>query len=840
MTTTPPPGNALRQAEAEARYAQITDVRYALELEVDATSLTYEGRVTVRFGHREPDTGTWLDFTGGDILSLEVNGVACSPERVTPHRLSLQGSLLGPENEVRIAYRNPYDRTGVGFHRFVDPEDGEVYLYTDFEPFNAHRLFPSFDQPDLKAVFDVTVTAPAAWEVIANGAEVGRDDAGGGRSRRTFGNLAPFSTYLFAILAGPYAGRHEEGDIRLGLYCRRSLLPYLDHEEIFEVTRQGFRFYEDTFGRPYPFGKYDQVFVPEYNSGAMENVGAVTYNESQVFRDPPTENQRLSRAEVILHELAHMWFGNLVTMKWWDGLWLNESFATYISFVAMDRATRFQACWQNFLGAIKAWAYREDQKPTTHPIAGTVADTDETFLNFDGITYGKGAAVLKQLHATLGDDAFVRGLQGYFARHAFGNTTIDDFLSALGEAAGRDLGPWSLAWLERSGVNVIRPVRSAGAIGLIQEPGSGDAILRPHRLTIGYYRRATDGVLRCVASEDVDLTGPTRALPSAPADPDLIWPNLGDHGYARFFIDPPSLRCVEEHLTDVEDPLVRQGLWGTLWEMVRSAAISPPHYLRIGLRFLPKEPAEELLDGNLGRMASALAFYVDPASQGEHGHAWVEVAVEEAKRAREGSDRALMWTRDAVGFVRSAADAHRLLSWLEGEGPLGQTMDQGLRWRVLTRGAAFGLPGIEALLDAEAARDGSDRGVKARFAAGAALPDPKNKAALWSRFVSPGVEDSADLLKAAMGTFFWPHQAALLQPFAHAFFTDLPQVLAALDLEYASRGFARLLAPTPLADAHLVARAKAALGETSQPVLRRLLLELADELERATRLRGLS
>lgn len=833
--------DALTEVEAAERAALVEGVSYVLSLSVDATGSTYEGECTIRFRSKDPSRSTFLDFSGGTTVSLVVNGTPCDPS-THPYRIALDAALLRAENEVTVRYRNDYDTTGVGFHRFQDPEDGEVYLYTDFEPYNAHRLFPCFDQPDLKATWDLNVTAPATWEVIANGAEVANEPADDGRTRRTFARLEPFSTYLFAVIAGPYVKKTDtSGPVPLGAYCRRSLEPFFDEDEIFEITRQGLQFYVDYFEQPYPFGKYDQIFVPEYNSGAMENVGAVTFNESQVFRDPPTETRRLVRAEVILHELAHMWFGNLVTMKWWDGLWLNESFATYISFLAMSEATRFQDCWENFLGSIKTWAYREDQKPTTHPIACTVEDTDQTFLNFDGITYGKGAAVLKQVRAFLGADGFRDGLRLYFRRHAWGNTTIDDFIGALAEGAGQDLNEWSRTWLETSGVNTLRPKLEGGDLTLVQEPGNGDGVLRSHHLEVTRFAPDADGAL--VAAERWALrveSAVTRVgRLASDAGPSLVWANQGDHAYVRTFLDESSLSCLDSSLDKVADSLTRMGLWCTLWEMLRDGVLPPDRYVSMGARFLVAEEKPEILETNLRLVTVALRRYVRPERQPALAAKMFDALLQGVARHPAGSDRQLIWGRAAPGFVADADQAATLATWLDGPAPSDLPVHQGLRWQILSRLGAFGAPDIEHRMSEETRRDPSDRGVKARFAVETAIPDAAKKAALFERFVHPAPGDSADLLKAGMGTFFQPHQEALLEAFGVRFFSALFDVVENCDLEYASRGFARLLMPTAIARPELETAGRAALERASDiPVLQRILLEEVDEMARAVRLRS--
>ncbi|MFQ5381701.1 MAG: M1 family aminopeptidase, partial [Dehalococcoidia bacterium] len=425
-----PPRDVLTRDEAEARAARVSNCSYEIDLDLTEGASSYRGDVTVAFDF----TGTgdiFLDFRGRSIDLLEVNGTKVRPDW-DGVRLQLPASTLSSHNSVHVRYENDYDHQGDGFHQFRDPEDGAEYLYTNFEPYHSHRLFPQFDQPDIKARYSLTVTAPGGWEVVANAPSETVRDEPDGRRCHVFARTEAFSTYLFAIVAGPYhVFRNQAGEIPLGLFCRKSLVPYFDHEEIFMVTKQGLAFFAEFFGQPYPFGKYDQCFVPEFNAGAMENVGCVTFNEMMVHREPPTENQRRRRAEVILHEMAHMWFGDLVTMRWWNDLWLNESFATYMAYLSMDRATRFDTGWLDFNASEKAWGYRQDELVTTHPIAGEVADTDQTFLNFDGITYAKGASVIKQLVASIGIDGFREGMRHYFREHAWSNTTLRQFLAAL-------------------------------------------------------------------------------------------------------------------------------------------------------------------------------------------------------------------------------------------------------------------------------------------------------------------------------------------------------------------------------------------------------------------------
>ncbi len=494
--TAPPRADVLTREEAVARGARVGRVAYALELDLVAGSPTYRGAARLGFAVREPGD-LFLDFRGGSVDRLVVNGREVTPER-PGHRILLPAGVLRPTTEVEVAWESEYDRGGDGFHHFVDPEDGAEYAYSNFEPFEAHRLFPCFDQPDVKGTYDVVVRAPADWAVIANGPPAAAATLPDGRREHRFAPTPPISSYLAAVIAGPYVGvRSQHRGTPLGLWTRRSLARFLDPDELFEVTRQGIDFYAALFDQPFPFAKFDQVFVPEFNSGAMENVGAVTFNETYVFRDPPTETQRLGRAETVLHELAHMWFGDLATMRWWDDLWLNESFATYASNLALAEATRFDGAWRSFHADMKRWGYQADARTTTHPISGVVPDTDATFYNFDGITYGKGAAVIKQLVAEIGRDAFRDGLRTYFRRHAWENATLADFLAALEVGAGRSLRDWSRRWLETASLNTIE-ARWTVADGrlerleLSQEAPEDHPTLRPHALEVALVR-AVDG-----------------------------------------------------------------------------------------------------------------------------------------------------------------------------------------------------------------------------------------------------------------------------------------------------------------------------------------------------------
>ena len=507
----------LTQDEARARADLITVSTYRVELDLTGGETTFPSVTVVTFRCNAPGAGTFINLTAPEVREITLNGVPVSVDAFDGDRITLAG--LAAENELRVVAECAYSRSGEGLHRFTDPADGGVYMYSDLETFDAHRIYACFDQPDLKATYELTVTAPDGWQVVSNMAPNERGPAGEGAARWHFPPTPVMSTYITAVAAGPYhIVRDSFEDIPLGIYCRQSLAEYLDPGEIFEVTKQGFGFYHAAFGVRYPFGKYDQLFVPEFKEGAMENAGCVTFLESYIFRSRVTDFARESRAETILHEMAHMWFGDLVTMRWWDDLWLNESFATWAGTLAEAEATRWTSAWTTFAQLYKAWAYRQDQLPSTHPIAADIPDIYAVEVNFDGITYAKGASVLKQLVAYVGRDNFLAAVRRYFAAHAWGNATLADLLAALEETSGRDLRQWSREWLETAGVNTLRPEYQTDADGRFtsfavrQEAVPEYPVLRSHRIAIGLYDRGPEGLVR-LRRVETDITGALTEIP---------------------------------------------------------------------------------------------------------------------------------------------------------------------------------------------------------------------------------------------------------------------------------------------------------------------------------------
>jgi aminopeptidase N len=836
--------DVLTHAEAVARAGRVRQAQYDIRLDISGGQKTYRGDVTVRFA-LDGEGQLFLDHRGLRIDRLEVNGRQLEPDW-TGYRLTLPADVVEPQMAVRLVYENEFDTTGDGFHRFVDPEDEREYLYTNFEPYEAHRLFPCFDQPDIKGRYVVQVAVPGEWVVVANTPSLTVASLDDGRRLHSFAESEPFSTYLMALICGPYVERRaEHGGLSLGLYARRTLERQLDEHaaEVFEITTQGMDFYADLFDQPYPFSKYDQIFVPEYNAGAMENVGAVTYNEAYLFRDPPTDNQRLDRGEVLLHELAHMWFGNLVTMRWWNDLWLNESFATYIAFLGLTEATRFRNAWKAFNSDLKRWAYQQDQLVTTHPIAGPASDTEVAFLNFDGITYGKGASVLKQLVKTIGRKAFRDGMQLYFRRYAWGNATLRDFLGCLEEASGRSLGEWARLWLETSSVNTLAAEWSANGQGmselrLRQTAPEQHPTLRPHALDVGL-GRDEDSTLR-VTSLAAEIDGPeatisaTRGLPP----PDLVFPNLGDHAYAKIALDPVSLRYAREHLDRIDDGLLRGLLWMSLWEMVRDRQLRSTDLLAICRQRLAGERDTDILSTVIDRVAMTLVRFVPEDMLQREAHEFFATALDNLERVPAGDTKTL-WARAAIAVAADAHDVRRLTELADGRVQVADfALDQEMRWAIAVKAVALGLADGEERLSREGERDQSDRGQRAVLKATAARPTAASKEEVWQRIHGEGY-GSFHFTRAAMQGFFWPQQADLVEPYVPRFFAEVERIFETRDNSFA-RAYMLSMYPAYRADEHVLQRTRTVLSglDGSMPTLSRQLAESADELERSIRVRA--
>ncbi len=838
--------DVLTQVEAQARVSQVTDVAYELWLDLRAGEASYDGHATVSFTMLDRTEPLFLDFTGR-VTSLSLDGAPIEVDQ-RGHRLFLPGDRLGERVVLDVTYRNAYDHSGAGFHRFVDPEDGAEYVHSDFEPFAAHRLFPCFDQPDLKATYTLTVDAPDAWTVVTATHAVATESLPDGRRRHRFPRTPRFSTYLFAVVAGPYAVQTTVHDgIAMAIFARRSMAAILEREadELFEITTQGLDLYRELFGQPYPFGKYDQLFVPEFNAGAMENVAAVTFHDAFLFRDPPTEAERLERGEVVLHELAHMWFGDLTTLRWWNDLWLNESFATWASFHALENGTRFTGAWKRFNGVMKPAAYRDDQRVTSHPIATPVPDTDAAQTNFDAIVYEKGASVLRQLMATIGDAAFAAGLRLYFERHAWGNATLADFLDALGTAAGRSLDAWAEGWIMTKGTDTVTTTWQE-VDGRMQDLTVGVvapdpfAPVRSHAMRLGIVHGTAPDIK--VTTLPVLATGPRTEVAAVDGlmVPRLVYPNHGDFDYARVILDERSVRFALDAMGELGDPTLRQVLWSTLGDMVRESRLSSLDYLDAVARLLPGETDQEIADAVLEHAVGAIAAYVPEDLRGASASALIGQALDIVE-SHDGTDLRRTWLRAAVSAGPDAVGTHAvdwLLDLADREGEGGLPVDQEQRWSLAITASAAGRADAAERIEREAQRDRSDRGVRARITAEVARPDAAGKAEAWARINGDGY-GSFQLTRAAMRGFQWQSQQALLEPFRERFFGELRTVFATHEYAFA-RAWLRMLYPGLWAEASMVERARALLAELGpeEATLARHLRETIDDQERMIRVRA--
>ncbi|MEU0657870.1 aminopeptidase N [Streptomyces lavendulocolor] len=839
------PGENLSRDEARERAELLSVDGYEVALDLrsavggsESEPRTFRSVTTIRFRRTAPGTTTFVDLIAPSVNAVTLNGRELDPAAVFDgSRIALDG--LADENVLVVDAQCAYSRTGEGLHRFVDPEDGEVYLYTQYEPADARRVFANFEQPDLKAPFRFEVTAPEGWSVWSNGAEESRD----GEVRR-FARTAPISTYITCVVAGPYhcvTDTYRRGDLEipLGAMCRRSLARHFDPEDVFLVTKQGFDFFHDNFDFPYPFGKYDQAFVPEYNLGAMENPGMVTFREEYIYRGKVTQAAYERRANVILHEMAHMWFGDLVTMKWWDDLWLKESFADFMGSFSLAEATRFTNSWVTFANSRKAWAYRADQLPSTHPVTADIRDLEDAKLNFDGITYAKGAAVLKQLVAYAGRDAFMEGARRYFKRHAYGNTRLGDLLSVLEETSGRDMKAWSRSWLETSGVNVLTPVVAYGEDGriaelaVLQEGGE----LRPHRAAVGLYRLSPGGELVRYARAEADITGERTVVAELAGEerPALVLVNDDDLTYGKVRFDEDSLATLRAHLGDLTDPLARALCWSALWNLTRDAVLPARDFTALVLAFAGRESDIGVLQMLHAWTRSALVHYASPAWREEGGRLLAEGALRELRAAEPGSEHQLTWARFFAAAAASEADFQLLEGLLEGTAKIdGLDVDQELRWSFLEPLAAHGRAD-EAVIAAELARDDTASGKRHQVRALASRPSEAVKAQAWAQVVESDALSNA-LVEATIAGFSQPSQRALTAPYAAKYFEAIERVWAERSIQIGMdvvRGLFPSLQDDPstleATDAWLAAH------ESAAPALRRLVLEARDDLARALR-----
>ena len=796
MSLTP---NLTREQAAErAAHLTVQDYRVDLDLTDGAGGpgeKTFRTRSEIRFA-AAPGSASWVDFVGDGISGATLNGQSLDVGSWTSTGgLALPG--LQADNVLVVDAVGVYMNTGEGLHRFVDPVDGAVYLYSQFETADAKRMYACFDQPDLKATFTFAVTAPAGWHVVTNGAPAGTSEGPAGATVHSFVTTAPMSTYVTALVAGPYhvVTDHHDG-IDLGIYCRATLARHLDAERILAETKQGFDFYHAAFGVRYPFGKYDQLFVPEFNAGAMENAGAITFREEYVFRSRVTRYLYERRCETILHEMAHMWFGDLVTMRWWDDLWLNESFATWASVVAQTSATEYTSGWTTFANVEKSWAYNQDQLPSTHPIAADIVDLDAVEVNFDGITYAKGASVLKQLAAYVGFEQFLAGLRTYFAEYAYGNATLAELMRHLSAASGRDLDSWAASWLQTTGINRLAPEFEVDAQGRFTSftirqsgarPGAGE--LRPHRVAVGIYDDDGAGALVRTHRTELDVTGERTDVGDLVGVPRgaLVLLNDDDLTYCKLVLDPESLETAVARIGDIAESLPRTLVWSAVWEMTRDARMRARDFVAMALAGIDAEREIGVVQRVLAQVQQAIGYYSEPVWADRVG--WPMVAdrlIELAREAEPGSDKQLAYVNSLANARLTPAQVAVVSGWRDGSHALpGLVVDTDLGWTLLGCLVAHGAAG-QAEIDAASATDATASGARRAMQVTALRPDPDSKRATWDRLI--GDDGMANALQdAAISGFVHPAQREVLAAFVRPYFEQVGQVWSRRSVEVAQK-----------------------------------------------------
>ena len=783
------PGINLTRVEASERAAIITTREYAVDLDLTQGEETFRSVTVARFDAKA-GASTFIDLIAPAVHSIKLNGVDLDPASVYhDSRIALEN--LAEHNELEVVADCAYMHTGEGLHRFVDPADGLTYLYSQFEVPDSRRVFTVFEQPDLKASFTFTVKTPESWTVFSNSPTPTPVAEQAGTHTFHFAPTRPLSSYVTAIVAGPYVGATDTyvaGDgrqVELGTYCRRSLAEHMDSEEILNLTKAGFEYFEQLFGTAYPFEKYDQIFVPEFNAGAMENAGCVTHRDDYIFRSRPIEALVERRAVTILHELAHMWFGDMVTMKWWNDLWLNESFAEYTSTLAVAEATRWSDAWTTFQTIEKGWAYNQDQLSSTHPVAAEIKDLHDVEVNFDGITYAKGASVLAALVGYVGRDKFFAGIKNYLAAHAYANAEFDDLLRELEATSGRDLSTWARLWLQEAGVTTLRPRLEVDEQGVItsfvldQEiPAGSPASLRPHRVAIGGYSMDANGKLERSVRVEIDVDGASTVVSELVGSPrpDVILINDDDLTYAKVRLDEASADFALKHITAFTASLPRSIALASAWDMVRDAEISAAQFLPAALEALSVETHSSVVRGLIAKVATVVGLYLPPAQRLEYIEHAARALAQLAQEAAPGSDTQLQLAKAAAAHALTGEQIERVVGWFDGSAPLeGLVVDQDLRWELLISLVAAGRFG-EAEIAAEAEHDVTTTGRERASEARCALPSPQAKAQAWEKLVTDASIPNETLAKSLRGFLNVTRHPQLLAPFVEAYGQIVEQV----------------------------------------------------------------
>ncbi|MFG2674107.1 aminopeptidase N [Streptomyces sp. NPDC048445] len=830
--------SVLMRDEAQTR-AQFLDVqRYTIDLDLTAGDETFDSRTLIRFTART-DGDTFVEIKPATLRSISLDGQPLDPADLDGNRFPLT-ALTSGEHELRVDAAMRYSRTGEGMHRFTDPTDNETYVYTQLFMEDVQRVFAAFDQPDLKSVFALTVTAPEGWTVLGNGITEHTGDG-----RWTIAPTPPISTYLVAVAAGPWHSvTTEHAGLPFGIHCRASLAPHLDTDadEILDITRACFDRFQEKFDEPYPFDSYDQAFVPEFNAGAMENPGLVTFRDEFIYRSAVTDTERQTRGMVIAHEMAHMWFGDLVTLAWWDDIWLNESFAEYMGYQTLAEATRFTDTWVDFGVARKGWGYDADQRPSTHPVApdpAAVPDTASAMLNFDGISYAKGASALRQLVAWLGEKDFLAGINTHFARHKFGNATLADFIDNLASATDRDVHAWADQWLRTTGVDTLTPhITEADTTWSLTVDHRGS---RPHRITVGTYDHAIDtqsGPDRLVPRDRFDIGIPQGDAPTTRPGrrPALVVLNDGDLTYAKVRLDPDSWNTVLRSLSGIPDALTRAVIWNTARDMVRDGELAPATYIEAARTHLPHETDLALQQGVLTFATTQIAGrYLSPDDRPAALTTLTALCRDLIRRTEDGSNPGLRLIA-VRHLIDAATQPDAIQGWLtEGTVPGGPELDAELRWRALTRLAVLGAVD-ETAIAAELDQDPSATGQEGAARCRAALPTPEAKAAAWQAMFT---DDSlSNYLFTAVAQGFWqPEQTDLVSAYVPRYYPEATQ-LAVRRGPAIAEAAGRYAFPAYAVDAHSLHLGEQALSDQALiPALRRKLADQIDDLRRALAVR---
>ena len=797
------PGQNLTRLEATDRSATVHTRSYDVTLDLTRGETVFGSSTTVRFTSTQ-GSSTFIDLIAPVVHSISLNGRALDPAEVyADSRITLTG--LAADNELVVVADCAYMHTGEGLHRFTDPADGETYLYSQFEVPDSRRVFAVFEQPDLKASFTFTVTTPSSWTVLSNSPTpepTPTEDSDGSGDAHTFAfaPTEPMSSYVTAIVAGPYVGATDEyvasdgRTVPLGVYCRKSLVEHMDSAEILDLTKRGFAYYEDLFATPYAFTKYDQIFVPEFNAGAMENAGCVTHRDDYIFRSRPVEARVERRAVTILHELAHMWFGDMVTMTWWNDLWLNESFAEFTSTLATAEITRWDQAWTTFQTLEKSWAYNQDQLSSTHPVAAEINDLHDVEVNFDGITYAKGASVLAALVGYVGRENFFAGIQRYLAAHAYSNAELGDLLRELEAVSGRDLSSWTRLWLQEAGVTTLRLEVVTDADGVITQaavrqeiPADSPASLRPHRVAIGSYSPTGQGAdthLERTNRIELDVDGELTQVPElvGAKRADVLVLNDDDLTYAKVRLDEESLSHGLTHIEAFAESLPRSIVLASAWDMVRDGELAASHFLKAALQALDVEEHSSVIQGLLGRITTCLSAFLPPAVRRDLAPGTADRLLELARAAQAGSDKQLQLVRAVAAHAVTGDQLDVVAGFLEGTSALeGLDVDQDLRWDLLTGLVAAGRFGEERI-HAEETRDRTTTGRERTAEARAAIPTPEAKKATWRALVDDSSMPNETQVRVLRGLTSVERRPDLLVPF-------VSEYVEAIDSLWSSRTF---------------------------------------------------